>query len=545
MKRYRGWAIAGVTLVALIALVAWASAQTPMVARTSDMWSRGQVIGQTSVKRRAALQTAPDDSVFAIWQNMGGRLELAHIGTDGGILASHVLAIGAGESSDPQLQIGADGHLHLLWREGEYPNSTVHYIVLGTDGTPVSQPQTLSDPSVPVLDAPQLITDAGGRHHAIWADDAGVKWTMLSAEGTLLVGPTLVTTQGRFPTARVGDQGHLHLIWQWRQRAHVEAIFYVALDPENAGGVVDKPVEVARVTLRTGQGLSEPVIGLTQDMGHVFLIVRDFKYVASSGEYVIFPLESPQQSQIVPLRLRQGRYPEGLYSLEGSGTPLWVALSTSVADPEVADVVRSQITTIALKGDDIEEQVVTGSAQASLKPALTMDSNANLHMSWIESTEFGRYRVVYASTTPEVMQNYNALTLWDVLNVVFSNVFRLSTLIVALVAVLIMWAILPFLGLVVYHLVTSEETLDTVRSQGALVVALAFEVALTFIQPTRIGAESDWAAIRWAAPVTALIIAALVTLNFLRGRKYTHLFAGYFLFTAIDSVVQMLMYFLL
>lgn len=545
MKKYRVWAIVGVTLIALIALVAWASAQTPMVARTSDAWSRGQVIGQTPVKRRAVLQAAPDDSVFLIWQNMGGRLELAHIGTDGEILESHILAIGTGESSDPQSQIGADGRLHLLWREGEYPDSTVHYIVLGTDGTPASQPQTLSNPSIPVLDAPRLVTDAEGRHHAIWADDAGVKWTMLSAEGTPLAGPTLVTTQGRFPTVRVDDQGGLHLIWQWRQRAHVEAIFYVALDPNDASDVVNEPVEVARVILRTGQGLGEPVIGLTRDMGYVFLIVRDFKYVASSGEYAIFPLESPQQSQIVPLRLRQGRYPEGLYSLEGSGTPLRVALSTSVADPEVADVVRSQITAIALEGDDIEEQVVTGSAQASLKPTLIADSDANLHMSWIESTEFGRYRVVYASTTPEVMKNYNALTLWDILNVVFSNVFRLSTLIVALVAVLIVWAVLPFLGLVAYHLITSEETLDTVRSQGALVVALAFEVALTFIQPPRIGAEPDWAALRWVAPVVAMVVAGLVTLNILRRRKYAHLFSGYFLFTAIDSVAQMLMYFLL
>ncbi len=545
MKKYGVGVVVGAVLVLAVALAAWASTQTPMVARTSDVWSRGQVIGQTPVKRRTALQVAPDDSVFVIWQNIAGQLEMARIDTGGEVLQNDVLSVGEGESSDPQLQIGGDGRLHLLWREGEYPNSTVHYALLGADGTPMSQPRTLSDPAVPVLDAPRFVVDTEGRYHVIWADDGGIKWTMLGAEGGMLVGPTLVSDQGRFPSVQADDQGRLHLIWQWQVRAHVEAIFYVVLDPENAGGAVGEPVEITRKVLRTGQGLGEPVIGLTREKGYVFLVVRDFKYVASSGEYVSFPLGSPQQSQVEPLQLRQGRYPEALYPLEGAQTPLWVALSNSVADPEVEDVVRSQITVISLGTSGIEEQVVSGSVQASLKPALVADNNSNLHMAWLESTEFGRYRVVYASTTSEVMKSYNALTLWDVLNVVFSNVFRLSTLIVALIAVLIMWAILPFLGLVVYHLITSEETLNTVRSKAALVVALAFEVALTFIQPPRIGVESEWAALQWITPVVGMVVAGIVTVNVVRRRGYTHLFAGYFLFTAVNSVLQMLMYFLL
>lgn len=543
MKKYRAWIIVGVLLLVLAALTAWASSQTPMIARSSELWSRGRVIGQTPVKRRTALQAAPDGSAFLIWQNMGGQLELAHIGVDGKVLLTHVLSVGGGEASDPQLRMAADGRLLLLWREGEYPNSTVRYVLLETDGALAGQPHTLSDPAIPVLDAPRLVTDARGRHHAIWADDAGIQWAVLDDAGALLAGPTPLTTSGRFPTVRVGDQGKLHLLWQQRQRAHVESLYYVVLDPENTSGVASEPEEIAQIVLRTGQGLGEPVIGLTPETVYVFWVIRDFKYAVSSGEYAFFPIESPQQKQIGPLQLRQGRYPEGLYSLGGNQTPLLVALSESVPAPEAMGVIRSQIAVLTL-GQEVQEDIVTASVQASLKPTLVMDDHSNLHLAWLETAEFGVYRVVYASTASEVMENYNALTLWDVLDAVFSNVFRFSTLIVALVAVLIMWAILPFLALVLYHLITSEETLNTARSWGALVVALALEAALTFIQPPRLGAEAAWPALRWVAPAISALAAALVLANVARRRKYMHLFAAYFLFTGINCLLQMVMYFL-
>lgn len=543
MERYRVWIIVAAVLAALIALGMFASSQTPKVARASDMWSRGHVIGQTPIKRRVALRAAPDGSVFLIWPNMAGRLELARIGTDGEVLLKRVLSVEAREARDPELHIGPDGRLHLLWREGEYPDSTLVYVLLKADGTPVSQPWTLSDPGTPILDAPCMVAGGEGRYHVVWADEAGVQWAVLDAGGALVAGPTTLASAGRFPAAQVDGQGRVHLIWQWRPRAGVESLAYGVLDPES--GVLSGPEEVAQIVLRTGQGLGEPVIGLTPDVGYVLWAVRDFKYVASSGEYLSFPLKSPHEGRVEPLQFRRGRYPDGMYAMEGVGTPLLVALSASVPDPEVADVVRSQIAVIALGQGEGEEQVVTASPQASMRPVLVADDRSNLHMAWLESTDFGEYRVVYASTAPGVMESYNALTLWDVLNAVFGSLFRLSTLVVALVAVLIMWGVLPFLALVAYHLVTSEETLNTVRSRGALVIALALEVALTYIQPPRIGVQADWPALRWVAPAVATVVAAVVLLRFVRGRRYFHLFAAYFLFVGINSLVQMLMYFLL
>jgi hypothetical protein len=543
MKKHWVWIVVGAVLVALVVLVVSASRQVPMVARASDMWSRGYVVGQTPVKRRVALRAAPDGSVFLVWPDMAGRLELARIGTDGEVLLKRVLPVESREARDPELHIGANGRLHLLWREGEYPDSMLLSVLLEADGTPVSQPQTLTSPATPVLDAPCMVAGTGGRYHVVWSDEGGVQWAVLDAGGTLLAPPAALASAGRFPAARVDDQGRVHVIWQQRLRAGVESLSYGVLDPES--GALSGPEEVAQVFLRTGQGLGDPVIGLTPDMGYVLWVVQDFRYVSSAAEYIAFPLGSPQQGRVEPLQLLQGRYPEGMYTMEEGGTPLLVAFSASVPDPEVANVVRSQIAVIALGQGEREEQVITASPQASVRPVLVADDRSNLHVAWLESADFGEYRVVYASTAPGVMESYNTLSLWDVLNAVLGSLFRLSTLVVALVAVLITWGILPFLVLVVYHLVTSEETLNTVRSRGALVIALALEVALTYIQPPSIGVHAEWPALHWVAPAVAAVVAAVVLLRLVRGRQYFHLFAAYFLFVGVSSLLQMLMYFLL
>jgi hypothetical protein len=541
-KRFWRWIVAAAVLVALVALIARASSQTPMVPQASEAWSRGQIVGQTPVKRPAALQPAPDGGVFLVWQNMAGQLELSRIDGRGKVLLSHVLPVGEGEAGDPQLGLGSDGRLHLLWREGEHPHSTVWHALLDPDGIPVGQPQILSDPAVPVLDAPKLAPGRDGRQHAIWADDAGIRWAVLSGAGEIIKPPGVVASEGRFPAVGIDEKGYLHLVWHRQKRSHVESIYYLALDPD--GGAVGEPAEIVEAVLRAGQRLEEPAVGLTPETCYVFWVVNDFKYVASEGGYATFPLGQPERKRVEPLQLRRGQNPVGLSALRETAEPLWVALSVSVPDTEVAGVLRSQAGVIALRQDGREEQIVTASVQASLDPTLAMDPARHLHMAWLESAEFGRYQVAYASTAPSVMRSYNALTAWDVVDAVFSNAFRLSMLVVTLVGVLIVWALVPLIGLLIYHLVTSEETLDTVRSRIAIVVALAVEVALTFFQPPRLGVEAAWPALQWLTPVVAAVVAAAVTASVVRRRKYVHLFAAFFLFTGVNSLLQMVVYLL-
>ena len=109
MKRYGRWILIGIVALTLAALAAWGSSQTPMVARSSEAWSRGQVIGQTPVKRRVALQPASGGGVFLIWQNMEEQLELTHIGEDGKVLQTHLLQVGARRSATHSYRLGLMG----------------------------------------------------------------------------------------------------------------------------------------------------------------------------------------------------------------------------------------------------------------------------------------------------------------------------------------------------------------------------------------------------------------------------------------------------
>ena len=91
----------------------------------------------------------------------------------------------------------------------------------------------------------------------------------------------------------------------------------------------------------------------------------------------------------------------------------------------------------------------------------------------------------------------------------------------------------------VYHLLTSEETLDTVRSRVALVTALAVEVALTLALPPRIaGVEPVLPALRWGVPSVTALVAAVVTASVMRRREDVHLFATFFLFTVLNNLLQ-------
>jgi len=506
-------------------------------------------------------------------------MEMAHIGVGGKVLLDRVLPVGAGAARDPQLRVGPEGRLYLLWREEGESDGAVHYALLEGDGTPVEQPRTLSDPAYRVVDAPRLTLDGRGRLHALWADEAGIRWAVLAPEGTVLAGPTLLIPEGRSPAVQIDDRGWLHLAWQQRVGANTQGVYYAVLDPES--GELSEPEEMAAVFLRTGQRIEGPAVGLDPETGYVLWAVQDLREVASRGRYVFFPLELPRQKRVKAMQLEQGGSPAGLYPLDGQRTVLLVALSEMVrgpegrADPQIAVLVLVQdqmpeyeVWGLAQVGGEGRpalpapareigamgrgqgqesvalawevEHIVTASGRPSVKPVLGVDDRSYLHLAWLETGGFGQYRVVYASTAPEVKRAYNALTLWDVVDAAFSTVLRLSVVVVTLVPMLILWALLPLAGLLVYHMVTGEEGVETVRSRLVLGGMLALEMALVFLFPPRV--DVAWSSSRWVVPAAT---AAVVTARVLRGRGDSLLFASFFLFTGLHGLLQLVVYFLL
>ena len=562
-KRTR-WIVLGGLLAAVVALRALAasSASTQRTPSASREWSRGQFIGHTPIKQPAALQPAPGGGVFLVWPNLDGRLELAHVGADGQVLLDRVLPVEAKKARDPQLMVDQEGHLHLLWREQEGTRAGVWYVHLEADGLSASQPQALSDPTERISGPPRLARDAHGRLHALWVDDDGVQWTTL--EGSVAQEPSPLLPGGHSLLVRAGDDGRVHLVWQQKTGTNTSQVYYVALDPD--AGQASDVAEIAEIVLNDRVRLDDVAFGLSQDTGHVLWSEYDEGFDRYLFKYASFPLDAPSQKETGLWHLQIGDGPMAISTPDRQLTPLPVALGERVIglEPDAGDelthyLIRNE--SVVASGDELQlqitlldvgagqgrakERVVTASPRASMKPVLAVDAGAHLHLAWLETDGFGQYRLVYASTAPRIVEAYNALTAWDVVNAALSKLFRLSLVVVTVITTFITWAIVPLLGLVGYHLLTSEEMLDTRRSRVVLIAVLLVEVMLTFVLPPRIaGIENVPPVLRWGIPAVATVVVAALTANVVRRRDDAHLFGTFLSFTASNSLLQMALYLL-
>jgi hypothetical protein len=152
--------------------------------------------------------------------------------------------------------------------------------------------------------------------------------------------------------------------------------------------------------------------------------------------------------------------------------------------------------------------------------------------------------VIYASTAPEVQANYNTPTLWDAVHPTLNKLVGLSLVAVAFGPAIVVWAVIPMGGLLLYHLVTGEEWLGTVRSGLAVGAALVLEVVLGALIP--VSAAARWLPLPWMEPLVTAVPAALLTVLLLRRRRGqdVSLFAPFLLFTCFHVVLQLLIQYL-
>ena len=538
--RFR-WVLLAVLILSLGAPLVWASSSDSptLLPSASEDWSRGRVIGLTSVKRRVALHTVSGVGSAILWPNLDGRLELALVGLDGELLLDKVLSI-ATKAFDPQLQVGSDGRFHVLWREEGTPYS-LRYARLEPDGTSPEHLLILSDPEMGVLDGPRLVLDAEGGVHALWADDSGIRRASLNSAGEITRRPSLLVPGGSSPEVQIDEEGKLHLVWREENDQNVLKIYYATLYPSEAR--IRLPQELAEIRVSGRLAVEDVSLALGAERGSVLWSEYDRSFDRFVFRCVEFPLEDVGQREDRILQLRMGLGPEDLASLDGQQMPAAVAVSERVMAS--GDRVELQVGVMTLDGEAPVEEIVSGSSRASLRAVLTADESANLHAAWLDSAGFRQYSVVYASTSPRVIEGYDVLLPEDAVNAVFNNLFRLSLVVVAAVPGLAAWALVPFLGLVAYHLATSEEALEATRSRIALAVAIAFEVILSFAVPLRIGLDGSWAGVRWLAPSVSTVLATLVTAIVMRRRSDNQLFSTFLLFTLVNTVLQMSMYLLL
>ena len=576
----KAWRIV-LTLVAVLgvaALIAWAASYvSPLTPRASEEWSRGRVIGTSSVNRPVAIRPAPSGGVYLIWSNTDDRLELARVDSNGQVVLDRTLSI-AEKGRDPQLQVDGEGRLHLLWREES--DGSIRYVLLDADGDVASPGRVLSRAMRGRTAPPRLIQDAEGNLHALWADGDGVQWALIGPDGEVKDRRTLFAVDAESATAQMDRDGYLHIAWQRSSGANKQAIEYGVFHPGT--GTIAGPERLAEVFLRLGQRVDGPALGLDMDTAYVIWVKEDLREISSEARYAYFLIGLPQEQKEKALHLERGRDPTGVAPLDGQRSPLLVALSETARsesgrlEPQIAllVLVRDQTPDFQIVGPGEArsldgpsllalgpgggvawaagpgwvptlgteaEHIVTASNRPSLRPTLAADERFDLHLVWLEPGGFGRYRVVYASTASGVKQAYNALTPWDLADQFFSMVMRLSLVALAVGPMMILWALLPLTVLTFYYLISGEEDLRAWGPRLVLGGAILLEVALTFIFPPH--GRAIGAAFRWGVPAGAAVVAGAATALSVRRRESNVFFLAFFLFTAIDALLQLILYF--
>jgi hypothetical protein len=518
----------------------WALTQDspPMVTTAAEGWSRGRVLGFTSVKRQMALEPVGSDYVV-VWPNLDGRLQFARIGPDGEIVVHCTLPVGSGEASEPRLETSSDGRLHLAWREGEL-RPAIHSGVLDEDGSVIGSPEPLASGDSEIVGPPALTWGRDGNLHALWTDAEGIRWAVLDAAGEVVEGPDTLIPGPESLQVQTDETGLLHLAWSEPTGLNAIGIYYAILDPST--GQMTDPQTVTEMMLSDRLQLEGMALALSDEAAYVLWSEYDRGFDRYRFQSAALPIDAPTEVRTETLRLTAGAGPETLFALEGQHTPAMVAVSERVRGGD--DRTALQLAVLPLVPGGAEE-VVTGSTQASMDGTLVVDGRGQFHMAWLETAGFGRYRVVYASTAPDIRTAYNRLTPRDAVDAALSNVFQLSMVVVAAMAGLILWGIAPLLGLVIYHILTSDETLEPTRARVALAAALVVEVGLTFAIPPQLIGRSTWAPLRWVAPAVSAVMAAAPTAIVTRRQDDSQLFLTFFVFTVVNTVTHMAFYLLL
>ncbi len=578
MKRWGYWIVIGMALLAVVALIGWAYTYIPlMTACASEEWSRGRLLGATPVNVRVDIQAASDGGAFLTWVDLDNRLRVVRLGTRGRVVAERTPALGTDVPREPRLLVGSEDEIHLIWRETGGSRSLLTYAQLDDAASVQAGPLLLS----PVGDearSPCLAFNRRGEVEVFWAGQAGIYHVTLSAEGEMQGEPVLLVEDGRDVGVQVDQAGIFHLAWLQNTGSRLRAIYYASFDPERNN--LSQPEEMSSVFLRGGQFVQSLDVGIDTGTGYILWVVQDLRDVVSSAQYAFFPLEIPRQKKVRDLQLDGGGNPMSPWAVRGQHETQLVALSETVMTPGGPQL---QIGVIALRGEqspgdyarDVspisspspwvqvanpialhvlsaqyaqgdwpdDQYIVTASERPSIKPSLAVDAQGDLYLSWLETGDFGIYRVAYASTAAGVKEVYNALTLWDVTDRALDFAIKLF-LAVGLMPVLpIYWSLVPLGWLLVYHLVTGRESLTVPGAWVALGIAVVLEVTSTYLLYPHRSRMSP--ALQWTAPLATAAIALLVAMLAVRKRDEKPLLGAFFVFAICYGLIQTLLFVLL
>jgi hypothetical protein len=236
--------------------------------------------------------------------------------------------------------------------------------------------------------------------------------------------------------------------------------------------------------------------------------------------------------------------------IEGQPEQQVLAFYTLVQGP--GNVETLQIAAIDVLTGQIEgQEIVSASRAASVQPSVAIDPSGHLHLTWIDTAGFNRYQVIYASTSPQAKETLNRVTTYEVVDKVLSAVMNVFSTLFFLPIVL-SWVFIPIGWLVIFALTTREFEISDPRGRSALGMACLVHlgVKLLFFPEflnrfpfgSLISPSLGFLLGRWIFPLFLAALSVGVAWIYLKRTGSQSIFAAYFIFAAVDSLLTMGIY---
>lgn len=496
----------------------------------SSEWSKGRPVGETLLNEAVAAE-ATSHSIYLVWVDPSRQLHYVRLNRQAEVMEDTVIPIPTFYPRSPQLAVGAGDALHLTWLDGIEGQNSLYYARLNITGRPQIDPVVVSLPD-DLVELARLTLDREGQVEIFWSSTPGILHATLNDMGEVVRPSTLLVPGGATPAIQVDQQGKIHMVWLEAETSFKDLIYYAAFDPERR--VLSRPVQVASVFRRVGQTLDGLTVALDNETGYIFWSILDRRDGTSTTEYVMLPLDNPSARAQFPVGLTGVGFIRDASVLEGQRSTAYVAVSG-----QAPDVGKGSQIALAFyrQGQFGGHQVITASRDASLKPSLLTDVLGELHLVWVESAGFNRYRVLYASTTEEAKKALNVTTLADVANSVVGAAMSL-TLVIFFLPLMLAWILPPAVWIFAYFFATHDETLWSLRSWAALSVAVLLQVvAMITLTPGVSGGFSHF-----ILPVLLAVVALIGVYIYAGVMRRRSLLVATLIFALTHGLLRLIVY---
>ncbi len=197
------------------------------------------------------------------------------------------------------------------------------------------------------------------------------------------------------------------------------------------------------------------------------------------------------------------------------------------------------------------QEVVNATSSASLHPSVDVDERGYVHVVWIDTAGFERYNVVYASNAPQIRQELNRITTYDVVDRILGTVINVFSALF-FVPVVLSWLILPVAWLAVFSMVSGSADMDDPRALRAFVAAVILHLgAQLFLFPDLLSRFSLGDLLsppttelmgRWVVPVVLALVSVAAAWLWRKRVDSPSAFGSYVVFALADSILALLIY---